>query len=106
MDAGAGREGADPGSGSTRTCVSQRARSGAPPDRGERLFLKVRKVDRPDPDENSASGLQFVLGFCFGVGKGFESMGCGKKRKRKKIATHKRKKRLRKNRHKKRLWQK
>ncbi len=33
-------------------------------------------------------------------------MGCGKKRKRKKIATHKRKKRLRKNRHKKRQWQK
>ena len=28
-------------------------------------------------------------------------MPCGKKRKRKKIATHKRKKRLRKNRHKK-----
>jgi len=30
-------------------------------------------------------------------------MGSGKKRKRKKIATHKRKKRLRKNRHKKRI---
>jgi hypothetical protein len=29
-------------------------------------------------------------------------MGCGRKRKRQKIATHKRKKRLRKNRHKKR----
>jgi len=29
-------------------------------------------------------------------------MGCGKKRKRQKIATHKRKKRLRQNRHKKR----
>ena len=28
-------------------------------------------------------------------------MGCGKKRKRKKIATHKRKKRMRKDRHKK-----
>jgi len=32
-------------------------------------------------------------------------MGCGKKRKRKKIATHKRKKRRRLNRHKKRTWQ-
>jgi len=32
----------------------------------------------------------------------FEIMPCGKKRKRHKIATHKRKKRLRKNRHKKR----
>ena len=31
------------------------------------------------------------------------SMGCGKKRKKKKIATHKRKKRLRRDRHKKRL---
>ena len=30
-------------------------------------------------------------------------MGSGKKRKRKKIATHERKKRLRKNRHKKRI---
>lgn len=33
--------------------------------------------------------------------KGTRSMPSGKKRKRKKIATHKRKKRLRKNRHKK-----
>ena len=39
-------------------------------------------------------------------GRGSQSMGWGKKRKRKKIATHKRKKRLRKNRHKKRTWQK
>jgi hypothetical protein len=30
-------------------------------------------------------------------------MGCGRKRKRKKIATHKRKKRLRRDRHKKRI---
>ena len=34
--------------------------------------------------------------------KNYLSMPCGKKRKRHKIATHKRKKRLRKNRHKKR----
>jgi hypothetical protein len=33
--------------------------------------------------------------------KTFKTMPCGKKRKRHKIATHKRKKRLRKNRHKK-----
>jgi hypothetical protein len=35
------------------------------------------------------------------VKKGGAPMPCGRKRKRKKIATHKRKKKLRKNRHKK-----
>ena len=54
-----------------------------------------------------ARGPACERGFHLRQGKKRSSfMGCGKKRKRKKIATHKRKKRLRKNRHKKRLWQK
>jgi hypothetical protein len=38
-----------------------------------------------------------------GTGKGDTLLPCGRKRKRHKMATHKRKKRLRKNRHKKKI---
>jgi hypothetical protein len=48
----------------------------------------------------SAAELRFEQTIFFHLLKGF-IMPCGKKRKRHKIATHKRKKRLRKNRHKK-----
>jgi hypothetical protein len=44
---------------------------------------------------------QYDRGYYFFNYKNELSMPCGKKRKRHKIATHKRKKRLRKNRHKK-----